>query len=153
MDSPPRIVLDISGAGRSTTAASLPVNSGGVKAVRTSQYKTDVVRVVIDLEGALPTYRLSRVAAGFLLLFPRDLPDSPPVIEVVRPKAAVSSPPAAAVAAPAKPAAESRPAADSAIKRINEVEDVANVAVLLASDIGAGITGSLISIDGGTSPY
>ena len=44
-------------------------------------------------------------------------------------------------------------AADSAIKRINEVEDVANVAVLLASDIGAGITGSLISIDGGTSPY
>lgn len=44
-------------------------------------------------------------------------------------------------------------AADSAIKRINEVEDVANVAVLLASDIGAGITGSLISIDGGTAPY
>jgi len=44
-------------------------------------------------------------------------------------------------------------AADSAIKRINEVEDVANVAVLLASDAGAGITGSLISIDGGTSPY
>jgi enoyl-[acyl-carrier-protein] reductase (NADH) len=27
------------------------------------------------------------------------------------------------------------------------------VAVLLASDIGAGITGSLISIDGGTAPY
>ena len=44
-------------------------------------------------------------------------------------------------------------AADSAIKRINEVEDVANVAVLLASEIGGGITGSLISIDGGTSPY
>jgi NAD(P)-dependent dehydrogenase (short-subunit alcohol dehydrogenase family) len=44
-------------------------------------------------------------------------------------------------------------AADSATKRINEVEDVAEVAVLLASDLGAGITGSLISIDGGTSPY
>lgn len=44
-------------------------------------------------------------------------------------------------------------ASDSATKRINDVEDVANVAVLLASDIGAGITGSLISIDGGTSPY
>ena len=41
----------------------------------------------------------------------------------------------------------------SAIKRLNEVEDVAEVLVLLASDAGAGITGSLISIDGGSSPY
>lgn len=41
----------------------------------------------------------------------------------------------------------------SAIKRLNEVEDVALIASLLASDAGAGITGSLISIDGGTSPY
>lgn len=44
-------------------------------------------------------------------------------------------------------------AQESAIKRLNEVDDVAAVAVLLASDAGAGITGSLISIDGGTSPY
>ena len=42
---------------------------------------------------------------------------------------------------------------ESAIKRLNDVEDVAAVAVLLASDAGAGITGSLISIDGGTAPY
>ncbi|MBW8077891.1 MAG: SDR family oxidoreductase [Gallionella sp.] len=42
---------------------------------------------------------------------------------------------------------------ESAIKRLNEVDDVAEVALLLASDAGAGITGSLISIDGGTSPY
>ena len=44
-------------------------------------------------------------------------------------------------------------AQESAIKRLNEVEDVAAVASLLASDAGAGITGSLISIDGGTAPY
>lgn len=44
-------------------------------------------------------------------------------------------------------------AQESAIKRLNEVEDVAAVALLLASKAGAGITGSLISIDGGTSPY
>jgi len=44
-------------------------------------------------------------------------------------------------------------ASEAAIKRLNEVEDVANVAVLLASDAGGGITGSMISIDGGTSPY
>jgi 3-hydroxybutyrate dehydrogenase len=44
-------------------------------------------------------------------------------------------------------------AKESATKRLCEVDDVAAVAVLLASDAGAGITGSLISIDGGTAPY
>ena len=44
-------------------------------------------------------------------------------------------------------------AKEAATKRLCEVEDVALVAVLLASDAGAGITGSAISIDGGTSPY
>jgi 3-hydroxybutyrate dehydrogenase/3-oxoacyl-[acyl-carrier protein] reductase len=43
--------------------------------------------------------------------------------------------------------------ADSAIKRTNTVEEVAAVAVLLASDLAAGITGSLYSIDGGSSAY
>jgi 3-hydroxybutyrate dehydrogenase len=44
-------------------------------------------------------------------------------------------------------------ASESAIQRLNEVEDVALVASLLASEAGAGITGSLISIDGGSAPY
>jgi 3-hydroxybutyrate dehydrogenase len=44
-------------------------------------------------------------------------------------------------------------ASSAATKRLMEVEDVAAVAVLLASANGGGITGSLISIDGGTAPY
>jgi 3-hydroxybutyrate dehydrogenase/3-oxoacyl-[acyl-carrier protein] reductase len=44
-------------------------------------------------------------------------------------------------------------ASESAIKRLVEAEDVAHVAVFLASDAGSGVTGSLISIDGGTAPY
>jgi 3-hydroxybutyrate dehydrogenase len=44
-------------------------------------------------------------------------------------------------------------AAESAIQRLNDVDDVAVVALLLASAAGGGITGSLISIDGGTAPY
>ena len=44
-------------------------------------------------------------------------------------------------------------AEESATKRLCEAEDVAEVAVLLASDAGGGITGSMISIDGGTAPY
>ena len=42
---------------------------------------------------------------------------------------------------------------ESATKRVMAVDDVAAVAMLLASEAGAGITGSLISIDGGTAPY
>ncbi len=43
--------------------------------------------------------------------------------------------------------------ADSAIKRPNKVEEVAAMAVLLASEAGAGITGAQLSVDGGTTQY
>ena len=42
---------------------------------------------------------------------------------------------------------------DSAIKRPNTVEEVAAVALLLASDSGRNITGTLFPVDGGTMPY
>jgi NAD(P)-dependent dehydrogenase (short-subunit alcohol dehydrogenase family) len=41
----------------------------------------------------------------------------------------------------------------SALKRVNTVEEVAGMALLLASDAGAGITGALLNVDGGSSPY
>ena len=44
-------------------------------------------------------------------------------------------------------------AQESAIKRPNTVEEVAAVALLLASPEGAGITGAMISVDGGTAQY
>jgi 3-hydroxybutyrate dehydrogenase/3-oxoacyl-[acyl-carrier protein] reductase len=44
-------------------------------------------------------------------------------------------------------------AQESAIKRLNTVEEVAAMAVLLASDIGGGITGALINVDGGTAQW
>jgi len=44
-------------------------------------------------------------------------------------------------------------AQESAIKRPNTVEEVAAMAVLLASVAGAGITGSMLNVDGGTAPY
>ena len=42
---------------------------------------------------------------------------------------------------------------ESAIKRPNKVEEVAAVAVLLASDVAAGMTGCMFPVDGGTMPY
>jgi 3-hydroxybutyrate dehydrogenase len=43
--------------------------------------------------------------------------------------------------------------AESAIKRPNRVEEVAAVAVLLASDAARNMTGCLFPVDGGTLPY
>jgi len=42
---------------------------------------------------------------------------------------------------------------DSALKRLNKVEEVAALAVLLASEDGAGITGTAMSVDGGIASY
>ena len=42
---------------------------------------------------------------------------------------------------------------ESSIKRPNKVEEVAAVAVLMASDAGKNITGCMFPVDGGTMPY
>jgi NAD(P)-dependent dehydrogenase (short-subunit alcohol dehydrogenase family) len=42
---------------------------------------------------------------------------------------------------------------ESAIKRPNKVEEVAAVAVLMASNAGRNITGCMFPVDGGTMPY
>ncbi len=44
-------------------------------------------------------------------------------------------------------------AQETAIKRISTVEEIGAVAVLLASDVAAGITGVLWSVDGGTAQW
>ena len=44
-------------------------------------------------------------------------------------------------------------ASEAAIKRPNTVEEIAAVALLLASKEGAGITGAMFSVDGGTAQF
>ncbi len=44
-------------------------------------------------------------------------------------------------------------ASESAIKRPNKVEEVAAVAVMMASDAARNITGCMFPVDGGTMPY
>lgn len=44
-------------------------------------------------------------------------------------------------------------AQEAAIKRPNTVEEIAAMALLLASPEGAGITGAMLSVDGGTAQY
>ena len=42
---------------------------------------------------------------------------------------------------------------ESMIKRLNKVEEVAGMALLLASEAGGGITGALLNVDGGSAPW
>ena len=42
-------------------------------------------------------------------------------------------------------------AQEAAIKRLNTVDEVAGLALFLASDLGAGITGAILPVDGGTA--
>jgi 3-hydroxybutyrate dehydrogenase len=42
-------------------------------------------------------------------------------------------------------------AQDAAIKRLNTIDEVAGMALFLCSDLGAGITGSILPVDGGTA--
>lgn len=42
-------------------------------------------------------------------------------------------------------------AQDAAIKRLNTVDEVAGLALFLISDLGAGITGAILPVDGGTA--
>jgi hypothetical protein len=98
LDHPNRVVLDISGVGENAAAPLTAVNEAGVLSVRTSPFTADVVRIVIDFEGEYPTYKLSRIDTGFLILFPRALPASPPAIEIIRPE------PSGKAAMPSKPA-------------------------------------------------
>ena len=44
-------------------------------------------------------------------------------------------------------------AEDAMIKRLNRVGEVAAMAMLLASEAGGGITGAILSVDGGSSSY
>ncbi len=44
-------------------------------------------------------------------------------------------------------------AEESMIKRLNTVEEVAAMALLLADDAGAGITGALLNVDGGSASW
>ncbi|MBT4162738.1 MAG: SDR family oxidoreductase [Gammaproteobacteria bacterium] len=42
-------------------------------------------------------------------------------------------------------------AQDAAIKRLNTVEEVAGMALFLTSDLGAGVTGAILPVDGGSA--
>ncbi len=64
MEGPHRLVVDLMGARHSLPRDNFSdVNRGGIRAVRTSQYSADIVRVVLELEGSLG-YAVIKEAGG-----------------------------------------------------------------------------------------
>lgn len=64
LSDPARLVIDVGNARSSLPAKSFDgIDRGGVEAVRTSQFRADVVRLVVDLERTT-TYRVERVPEG-----------------------------------------------------------------------------------------
>jgi type IV pilus assembly protein PilQ len=69
LDSPARLVLDVKGAHLGATATLYDgVSRGGIRNVRYSQFRPDVVRIVLDLENAKP-YKIDRTAGSIRVSF------------------------------------------------------------------------------------
>lgn len=72
LQSPDRLVLDVVGAQLGTNAVEYDgVKRGGVLNVRYSQFKPDIVRIVIDLDGA-KAYKMARTDSVIRLSFAAD---------------------------------------------------------------------------------
>ena len=67
---PPRLIVDVQGARHALPAEHFdPVNRGGVLRLRTSQFREDVVRVVVDL-SAPTNYTVTRESGRVRITFP-----------------------------------------------------------------------------------
>ena len=66
---PNRIVIDLFDIEDIKTSRYFDVNAFGIKAIRAGMFKTDVARVVFDLEERIPFYRIQRIPGGLKVLF------------------------------------------------------------------------------------
>jgi type IV pilus assembly protein PilQ len=116
LSSPDRLVLDVVGARLGTTTASLydGVKRGGVVNLRYSQFRPDVVRIVVDLEGP-QAYKVDRgtdairvsfgSGQGFQAWSSEDAKPAVAEVATMDEDSTDASPAPAAVRAPARPAA------------------------------------------------
>ena len=116
LTSPDRLVLDVVGARLSGTTATLydGVKRGGVVNLRYSQFRPDVVRIVVDLEGP-QTYNVDRSGDAIRVSFSGGQPfqawssaDAAAPADTVTAQVAAATPTAAAPT-PATPAAAAPP--------------------------------------------
>lgn len=95
--SPDRVVIDITGVRNAVTRKAIAVNDQMIKGVRIGQFSSDVIRVVVDLNGKT-TYDVARNGENLVVTFGgAQAPPSMMAKSVVPEKAAVPEPVAATV--------------------------------------------------------
>jgi len=91
MSDPGRLVVEFAPVNKVLTEAAYDISAFGVTAVRTAQYQPLVARVVFDVPGKFPLYKVGQNQNQVVVTF------SPPPAEAVE-EAAAPAPPEAAVA-------------------------------------------------------
>lgn len=66
---PNRIVIDFTETKNITASRRIDVNDFGIIAIRAGMYKSDVARVVFDLQDKYPLYRIEDIQGGVRVLF------------------------------------------------------------------------------------
>ena len=124
LNTPDRLVLDVVGAHLNQTAATVydGVNRGGVTNLRYSQFRPDVVRIVLDLDGP-KTYQIDKSTGAIRVTF-----GPAPSFQAWSSESASDADVTADVPAPAAPALASAP------PRAPEVRVAGRVDVLTRAD-------------------
>jgi hypothetical protein len=103
---PERLVFDISPIDTISAAPQTEIHWGGVLRIRAGTFKTQIARLVFDLETAAVNYRIDRTEAGLKITFWKEVADA------LLPDEKTEIPPAPKPSeAEAKPEAKVRPAA------------------------------------------
>lgn len=117
---PERLVFDLSPIDTISATPQTEINWGGILRVRTGKFKTQVARLVFDLETAAVNYRIGRTDAGLKITFWKEgadalLPDEkteiPPSRKSLEAKPVAELKTKAEAQPEAEPEAEVRPAA------------------------------------------
>jgi len=100
MTSPKRLVIDFPDIVNIRTGRRIEVLSGGVKTIRIGMFKTDIARVVFDLEEAENPFELEKIAQGLKVRFQQKIciekseeKPEPALQTVVEPAPATPPPP------------------------------------------------------------
>ena len=110
LTSPPRLVVDLEPVQRRWAVNEMAVGAFGVLTVRVSQYASRTTRVVFDLSGSKPLYRIGQTPEGIRVAFSAPEESGPAVPPVAAPpKAEVKPRPKPPVKAPATVAAPAAP--------------------------------------------
>jgi hypothetical protein len=66
---PNRLVIDFINTLKNNASASYKVNYFGVLAIRTGKFKSDITRVVFDMAGEIPAYKIESIQNGLKVVF------------------------------------------------------------------------------------